>query len=365
MQVSRPVKIIYKPGQEAFLNLSYRLIKPEPLLEAGFEVAKEQFLLSENPFNQLDIKPKEDLVVIENEQSIEITSKNLKLVFSKKSGFIESWEVNNKKIIEEGHSLRPNFWRPPNDNDYGAGIQLKLKSWKEATQKQELVAIKSETGNKKIIRIQTEFYLGNKVDASLFIDYKVNSKGELLVSQRLKTNKKVEQISRIEGKQGDLLYLMKYGMQMVLPKNYADIEFYGRGPWENYSDRNYASHVGIYKQKVKDQSFDYIRPQETGNKTDVRWYRLFTAEGYGIEIQSDTLLSMTARNFLDSDLDEGDQKSQKHMREIKTRPFTVLSLDYRQMGVGGIDSWWAWPLEKYRLPYGDYSFRYIIRPFGK
>jgi beta-galactosidase len=229
-QLTIPVKAKFKPGQEVFLNLSYRLIKPEPLLEAGFEIAKEQFILSEKPSTPLEIKPMDDLIFVENENNILISSPKLRLVFSKKTGFIESWEVDKKKIIEEGHSLRPNFWRPPNDNDYGAGIQLKLKSWKEASQKQALVSIKSETGNKKIIRILTEFYLGNKVDASLFIEYTVNSNGELMVGQRLKTHKKVEPVSRIEGKQGDLLYLMKYGMQLVLPGKFADIEFYGGGP---------------------------------------------------------------------------------------------------------------------------------------
>jgi len=154
-------------------------------------------------------------------------------------------------------------------------------------------------------------------------------------------------------------------MQMVLPENFDEIEFYGRGPWENYQDRNYASHVSIYKQKVKDQCFDYIRPQETGNKTDIRWYKLYTKSGFGIEIKSDNLLSLTAKNFLDGDLDEGDEKSQKHTREIKARPFTCLSIDYKQMGVGGINSWGTWPLEKYCLPYQDYTFNFIIKPFSK
>ncbi len=360
-----PVKLPKNTDSEIFLNLSYKLNKPETLLNAGHEIAKEQLLLRQKSQYISALKQHEELKVEHKDNKIEISSSKVNITFNKINGLIEKYDFNNHSFIESRYALKPNFWRPPNDNDYGAGIQEKLKLWKIASQKQELISIRLDDSNKKLVKVSTELYLGKELGASLNIEYLINSNGEMIVSQSLKTGKKVNPVGSIEGHQGDLYYLMKFGMQMVLPENFKTIEFYGRGPWENYQDRNYASHVGIYQQKIQNQAYDYIRPQETGNKTDIRWYKINTDEGYGLEIMADTLLSMTARNYLDSDLDEGEKKSQKHTREVKTRLFAVLSIDYKQMGVGGIDSWWAWPLEKYRLPYKDYSYRFAIKPFEK
>ncbi len=212
------------------------------------------------------------------------------------------------------------------------------------------------------VKISTVHYLGKKLDANVFTDYIINGNGELEIFEQLKVNKAIAKTKKDEETADGNLSMPKFGMQMVLPKIFKEIQFYGRGPVENYIDRNYASHVGIYSQSVDKQCFDYIRPQETGNKTDVRWYKIFAKDGLGIKIESDTLMSITARKFLDNDLDEGDKKNQAHTREIKPRDFSVLSIDYKQMGVGGIDSWGEWPLEKYRLPYGNYSFRFKITP---
>ena len=348
---------------EYCLNISYRLKNDEPLLLKDHEIAKDQFVIRPGLKMINEIKPEKELKVIKDDNSVTISSGKNQFKFDTKNGFLNEYIVNGQDIMEKGHFLKPNFWRPPTDNDYGAGLQKKFKAWKEASEKQELKEITVDDSDKKLVKVKAIYYLGKKIDADLIIEYMMNSKGEIEVVQNLKTYKDKTIAAKTEG--NDLLYLMKFGLQMVLSPEFEDIKYYGRGPHENYSDRNYSSHLGIFNQKVKDQCFDYVRPQETGNKTDVRWYELTDKAGKGIRIEANEPLSITARPFLDSDLDEGDNKSQKHTREIKARPFTVLSVDHKQMGLGCIDSWGAWPEPPYRLPYQDYSYSFVIRPVGK
>ncbi len=350
-----PVKMPENTGKEVFLNLTYTLKKEEPLLPKGFEIAKDQFLLIGKTVQAVTLAQKSSIKVNQTRSQIQLASEHMKLSFNTLTGYISEYEVNGKPILEAGYFLKPNFWRAPNDNDYGAGIQKKLKVWKEATEYQQLLNIQLDESNPKLMKVHAQYSLGEAIGANLILDYEINCEGEIAVRQSLQA-KKGTIIKKEE------LYLLRFGMQIVLNKDFTEIKYYGRGPWENYADRNYAAHLGIYQQAVKDQCFDYIRPQETGNKTDVRWYKVFTKSGFGIEIYSDSFLNMTAKNFLDSDLDEGPEKNQTHTRDIQARPFTVLSIDYKQMGVGGIDSWWAWPLDQYRLPYQDYSFRFTIKP---
>jgi beta-galactosidase len=348
---------------EYCLNISYRLKNDEPLLAKDYEIAKDQFVIRPGLKMIKEIKPEKELKVIKDDNTVKISSGKNQFKFDTKNGFLNEYIVNGQDIMEKGHFLKPNFWRPPTDNDYGAGLQKKFKAWKEASEKQELKEITVDDSDKKLVKVKAIYYLGKKIDADLIIEYMMNSKGEIEVAQNLKTYKDKTSAAKTEG--NDLLYLMKFGLQMVLSPEFEDIKYYGRGPHENYSDRNYSSHLGIFNQKVKDQCYDYVRPQETGNKTNVRWYELTDMKGKGIRIEANEPLSITTRPFLDSDLDEGDNKSQKHTREIKARPFTVLSVDHKQMGLGCIDSWGAWPEPPYRLPYQDYSYSFVIRPVGK
>ncbi|MBD0279493.1 MAG: beta-galactosidase, partial [Flavisolibacter sp.] len=190
------------------------------------------------------------------------------------------------------------------------------------------------------------------VSSKLVLQYSLNSNGELLVNQQLLADPSKSQPM-----------LPRFGMNWILPEGFNTIEYYGRGPHENYIDRNYSTPVGIYRQTVQEQFYPYIRPQETGNKTDIRWFRIMNDAGKGILIQSDSLLSMSALHYLDSDLDDGDEKHQRHAGELKPRKLTQLHIDAAQMGVGGINSWGTLPLEKYRLPYKNYSYSFKITPF--
>jgi beta-galactosidase len=156
--------------------------------------------------------------------------------------------------------------------------------------------------------------------------------------------------------------LPRFGMNWILPEGFETIEYYGNGPVENYQDRNYAAPAGIYKQSVAQQFYPYIRPQENGNKTGIRWFKIMNNKGKGLLIQSDTQLSMSALHFFDNDLDDGDMKHQRHSGELKPRKQTQLHIDLIQMGLGGIDSWGNWPLEKYRLPYKNYTYKFVVKP---
>jgi beta-galactosidase len=151
-------------------------------------------------------------------------------------------------------------------------------------------------------------------------------------------------------------------MNWILPEGFETIDYYGNGPVENYKDRYYAAPAGIYNQAVSKQFYPYIRPQETGNKTGIRWYKISNNQGKGLLIQSNILLSMCALHFYDSYLDDGDRKHQQHSDELKQRKQTQLHVDFIQMGLGGIDSWGNWPLEKYRLPYQNYEYKFIVKP---
>jgi beta-galactosidase len=151
-------------------------------------------------------------------------------------------------------------------------------------------------------------------------------------------------------------------MELILPKNFENISYYGKGPFENYIDRNYSAKVGIYNQTVSQQLYPYIRPQESGNKTDVRWYTI-SNNAIGLNIQSDIVLSMTALHCLTNDLDDGLQKKQSHPGDIPERDLTSLKIDYKQMGVGGINSWGTLPLEKYSLSDKKHEYLFKIEPY--
>ncbi len=351
-------------SSEVFVNLGYVLKSAEPLLPAGYEIAKEQLVVKNAWKNPLAVAASNQIQVISTDDHIMLKSPVAQWHFSKQSGLLTRYIYKEKNILQEPYTLKPNFWRPPTDNDYGASIQKKLKAWKEATTKQALISLAIDSTDKTHIKIRVAYDLGAELEAKLYLTYAFSNNGELLVEQRLETHKNIPSADRVEDKLDGLYHLPKFGMQMVLPVEFSEIEFYGRGAHENYGDRNYSAHVGIYRQTVKEQCFDYVRPQETGNKTDIRWYKVLSPN-LGVRLESDTLLSITTRNFLDEDLDDGETKQQRHAAELKPRDFAVVNIDYKQMGVGGIDGWWAWPLEPYRLPYKNYSYRFKITPFVK
>jgi beta-galactosidase len=346
-QLEIPVK--NTGNAEAYLNLTYRLKSAEPLIPARHIIATEQLKLGGTFVNSLAIKGAGKISREENPQRLILSTSAVKIVFDKKLGWIKSYQVKGKEMLDSAFGLRPNFWRAPNDNDFGAGLQTKLKKWKTAVNNAKLKAFSVKTEN-ELVMVKVSYDLSD-VAAALTIAYTVNGTGELLLNEQLKadTTKKTEIMPR-------------FGMQWIMPAGFENIEYYGRGPQENYQDRYFSADLGIYKQSVSSQYFHYVTPQETGNKTDIRWFNITDAKKKGLRITSDVPLSMSALHYFDSDLDDGDARHQRHAADLVPRAQTQLNIDYKQMGVGGIDSWRSRPMVKYQLPFADYQFSFMVKP---
>ena len=159
--------------------------------------------------------------------------------------------------------------------------------------------------------------------------------------------------------------MFRFGMQIVMPKSFDRVRYYGRGPVENYADRKDSQFIGLYDQSVSEQFYPYIRPQETGTKSDLRWWQVTDAAGKGLEIKADAPFSASALHYTQESLDEGPRKNNLHSPEIPEADLTNVLVDKVQMGLGCVNSWGALPLEKYRLPYGDYTFTFLLSPLAR
>lgn len=342
-------------GKEVFLNVAYTLKEDCGILEAGSVVARDQMLVQEAAnaqdfVNVLMANETPDVPVIdESDRNYLIVSFGDAVIeFSKRDGLLHRYEVAGKAIMQEGSTLRPNFWRAPTDNDFGANLQLKYAVWKNPQMR--LVSLKSHLCKKNMAKIDAEYELP-EIGAKLTIAYKLNNKGALQVTQKL-----------VAGEKKDVPNMFRFGMRMEMPAEYDRIEYYGRGPIENYQDRNHSTFVGIYEQTTDEQFYSYIRPQETGTKTDIRWWKQMNLGGKGVEITSPSLFSASALHYSVEALDEGAAKKNGHSELIVPDETNHLCIDLKQMGLGCITSWGALPLPEYMIPYGDYSFTFIIRP---
>ena len=341
-----------QPAGEVFLNIIYKQKTDRYLVPSGFTVADEQLPLSGKYISDAKIKPAGKVKLEETASSWTISSSVLNLEFSKTTGLMTKYDVTKRSYIDGAMGARPAFWRGPTDNDMGAGLHKKLKDWKVAQSDLKLEKITAESSNDQV-KVSSEFTLPG-VFAKLKLQYTIQANGEMVVGQQMV----VDQSKTVP-------MLPRFGMNWILPEGFESIEYYGRGPVENYQDRNYASNVGIFKQTVKSQFYPYIRPQENGNHTGIRWFKIYNSKGFGLKIESDSLLSMSALHYFDADLDDGDQKHQQHSGDLVPRKQTQLHIDYKQEGVGGINSWGTWPLEKYCLNDKNYSYSFRISPVKK
>ncbi|MGN6601280.1 MAG: glycoside hydrolase family 2 TIM barrel-domain containing protein [Ginsengibacter sp.] len=348
--VNLQYKLPQMANKEVFLDVYYKTKAAEGMIPADWEIAKDQLVLFSHPENKITVSESNDLRLSVTDSSINIAGNNVSYSFSRRDGLLHQYDVDGNDYIKDGYDLKPNFWRPPTDNDYGAGLQKKLINWKRASHNFVLLNYQIDSSNQKLIKLNMHYSLPD-VYAYLDLSYELNSNGTIKVTQAMHSDSSKEEPM-----------LFKFGMQMMLPKEYSNMQWYGRGPSENYWDRKDAAFVGIYDKTVDEQFGNYVRPQETGNKTDVRWIKLTNGSGKGLMIEGDTVLNVSVRHFLDEDLDDGIEKQNSHPGELKQRDLTTLSIDLEQTGVGGINSWGTWPLEKYRLEYKDYSYSFVIRP---
>ena len=340
---------------EWLLNVSYKLKNREGLLAAGHTVAKDQLTLNPYKAPAMELKNVETTnVAIVTPQSIDnqrnyliVKGENFTVEFNKANGYLSKYDVNGLEMIKEGAALTPNFWRAPTDNDMGAGLQHRFAVWKNPGLK--LVRLASTTVDNQV-QVTAEYDM-KAVSAKLYLEYVINNQGAVKITQKMTADKNAK-----------VSPMFRFGMQMQMPKNFNTIEFYGRGPVENYSDRNHSTDLGIYRQSVDEQFYSYIRPQETGNKTDIRWWKQLNAGGNGVKIVAEAPFSASALHYTIESLDDGAQKDQRHSPEVKKANLTNLCIDKAQMGLGCVNSWGTIALPKYQLPYGDYEFTFILSP---
>jgi beta-galactosidase len=344
-------------GKELLLNVSFKLKKGEYLLPAGFVVARNQLPITEykpvtpvvTTYTECKNCPTEELIIQDNDRNyLKIIGSNLHIEFNRRSGYLTKYSVGGIDYIAADYSLRPNFWRAPTDNDFGANLQSKYRVWRNPFIRLTSFDKKSEGG---IVEITAKYEI-REVGAALTLKYVINAKGEVLVTQSLVADKEKK----------DVPDMFRFGMRVALPSDFDALEFYGRGPIENYSDRNGSTFLGIYNQKVAEQYYPYIRPQESGTKTDLRWWRLRSALGKTLEFTAAAPFSASALNYTVEDLDEGEWKHNYHSPEVPKSPLTNVCIDKVQMGVACVNSWGALPLEPYRLHYGDYEFTFLMKP---
>jgi beta-galactosidase len=341
--------------KELLLNIAFKLKRAEPLLPAGFTIAKEQLairpyqtpplaLSNEKQTNIAGVAP----TVKDNDKFyLIIPGETFHIEFDKRDGFLCRYEVNGKSLLHEGGRLTPNFWRAPTDNDMGANLQKKFAVWKNPELK--LTSLAHQITNEQVV--VTAEYDMPAVSAKLTLTYLVNNAGAIKVTQKMTADPAA-----------DVPGLFRFGMQMQLPYPMAHIKYYGRGPMENYADRNHATKIGIYTQTVDEQFYPYIRPQETGTKTDIRWWSQTTVGGRGLRFTGEAPFSASALHYSIASLDDGLEKDQRHSELIPQADYTNFCIDKVQMGLGCIDSWGSIALANYRVPYGNYEFSFIIQP---
>ena len=340
-------------GKELMLNVSYILKDDEPLMKKGERVAYQQLPVAEYKFPSLsDVLSAQGGQTIEKQEQIAciiLKAGRLTVYFNKSTGWIDFLDVDGRPMLEKGYSVKPEFWRGSTDNDMGANLHRKWVAWKNPPM--ELASFKCEqSGNNYVV---TADYKLPSVSSQLRMTYTVTQNGEIAVNEKLQVDPNAK----------DKPNLFRFGMQLVMPDAYTDVVYYGRGPIENYCDRNNNTLIGVYSDKVANQyAKDYIRPQESGNKTDIRWWRVMNETKKGLEFYGIKPIECSTLNFLTSDLDDGWEKHQRHSGDLVPKPFSVVHVSDRQMGVGGINSWGTVPLPQYMIPYANQDFTFVIRP---
>ncbi len=349
-KINIPFQIKDKTG-ETFLTLSFKTKEANEIFAKDFEVAFEQIELekgfknAKNTANNAAIR-----LAVNDEKIFQIDGSNFSATIDRTTGLLSSYKFENQEMIKK--TLVPDFWRPMNDNDFGTGYPTKLKIWRNAGEEMTLKKTTSRVVGNGEVLIIVEMELP-RIKAAYTTEYSFLSNGAVVVKTQMKADAAA-----------NLPNLPAFGVKMDMAADFENLQWYGRGPQESYQDRKTAARFGRWNSTIAQDLYPYIRPQELGNKVDTRWFAISNAAGTGLcFIAQNDPLSISANHFLLDDLDPGEQKKNTHGGELLARDFTTINIDYKQMGVGGIDSWQSEPLPKYRLPYKDYNFSFVIRPF--
>jgi beta-galactosidase len=349
MQLSIP-NIEPAPGVEYFLNLDYTLRASEPLVPAGNRVAWHQFELPiHEPGPEVNVADLPALTFNTTRAALVAEGESFRFAVDRETGVISSFQYEGTELILAG--LQPNFWRAPTDNDFGNDMQRRHRVWREAGANRTVESVTGRQLGEREVQIDVAARIPAG-DASYHTTYTVYGSGDVIVHNRF-----------VPGDTA-LPELPRFGMHVTLPVEFDRIAWYGRGPHESYWDRKTGAAVGVYEGTVMEQYTPYIRPQENGNKTDVRWVALTNPEGIGLLAIGMPLLSISAHHFTIDDFDEGLEKRNRHTYHLEPRDLVRLNLDWKQMGVGGDTSWGARTHPEYMLPVDEYSYAFRLRPFG-
>lgn len=341
------IKTIQKSDKEYQLNVYFSLKTEEPFLPKGYEIAVDQLELKTVPATVFTPSSKKALQLKQTKEQCTVSGNNFEVVFNLQKGILSGYSVKGEQFIEQGP--KPSFWRAPTDNDIGAGFNTSLRKWRNAYDNgSEMQSVVSKNSDGSIqIKFSKKLVDG---DASHQQTFTVYGDGSVKVDN---------EFTAIKGKTP---LLLRAGNDLVINKSFSTINWYGRGPGESYWDRKTNAFIGQFQQSVDEQYFPYARPQESGNKTEVRWLSFSNAKGRKIHFAfADSLLSFSALPYNMDDLDPEAQKKQYHSGELNKRDEIYLHMDLQQTGLQGMDSWGSWPLEKYRIPFKNYSYSYWMK----
>ena len=349
--------------EEITVNFAFASDGSQPLVDKGQVMARQQFIINDYKFDKVPAAVAEEttaknaktqkasnIEVEETNAYVKVSAERMTVTVGKHTGMIDYLDVDGEPMLKFRESMKPEFWRAPTDNDYGASMQKEMKVWRNPTM--NLKSFNKTIGNNNVVLTAT--FEMPEVKAQLELTYNINAAGEVVVTEKMTTDK--------EAKVADLF---RYGMQLQMPAAYSKLEYYGRGPEENYIDRHASAFIGKYESNVKDEYNSYIRPQESGNHTDIRYFSIFNpTSGKGITLEAFGEMECSAIPYLVEDLDAGDEKNHswgQHSGDLVDKGLVQLHIQQRQYGLGCIDSWMSKPMEKYRMHYGDREFKFVIK----
>ena len=338
--------------EEITINFAFASDGSQPLVDKGQVMARQQIVLNGYEFDKVDAPANtgSKIEVEETNSYVKVSAERMSVTIGKKTGMIDYLDVDGEPMLKFRESMTPEFWRAPTDNDYGASLQKKMRVWKNPQMNLKSFD-KSESKDSVVLTANFEM---PEVKAELMLRYRINAAGEVAVTEKMTTDK--------EAKIADLF---RYGMQLQMPASFSKLEYYGRGPEENYIDRHSSSFIGKYEANVKDEYYPYVRPQESGNHTDIRYFSIFNpTTGKGITFEGYAPMECSAIPYLVEDLDAGIEKEHawgQHSGDLVEKGLVQLHIQQRQFGLGCIDSWGASPMEKYRMHYQDRCFSFVIK----
>ncbi len=337
-------KLKEQVGGEYLITFHISQKQASDLLKKGHEVAWDQFVvkafekeMARTSQSTYEVKEKAGDIVISNKQST--------FIFNRVSGELTNWKVDGRSILEA--PIQPNFWRAPTENDLAWGMKEKLAAWKTVTWKATDIQVNKLTDRVEVLIKQAL----NLSKSSILTTYQIFENGDVQLGVHYELDSSLPELPRV-------------GLSFKVPAAYDQLQWYGRGPLESYTDRKSGMKLGVYEGTVWEQYYPYIRPQETGLKEDCTWFTLSNDVGNGLLVASDQPLAFNVQQFDFSLLEHDGQREMAHGTDLEPGDKISVCLDHKHMGVGG-DTTWGWRAQahsQYRVPAGEYSFNFRLTP---